>query len=38
MGVNTVGILDIGHSMTTLSVMQNNKIIYTREQVLVANS
>lgn len=27
MGVNTVGILDIGHSMTTLSVMQNNKII-----------
>lgn len=33
MGVNTVGILDIGHTMTTLSVMQNNKIIYTREQV-----
>ena len=33
MGVNTVGILDIGHSMTTLSVMQNQKIIYTREQV-----
>ena len=33
MGVNTVGILDIGHSMTTLSVMQNNKVIYTREQV-----
>ena len=33
MGVNTVGILDIGHSMTTLSVMQHNKIIYTREQV-----
>ncbi len=33
MGVNTVGILDIGHSMTTLSVMQNHKIIYTREQV-----
>lgn len=33
MGVNTVGILDIGHSMTTLSVLQNNKIIYTREQV-----
>lgn len=33
MGVNTVGILDIGHSMTTLSVMQNTKIIYTREQV-----
>lgn len=33
MGVNTVGILDIGHTMTTLSVMQNNKVIYTREQV-----
>ncbi|WP_281199434.1 pilus assembly protein PilM [Acinetobacter johnsonii] len=33
MGVNTVGILDIGHTMTTLSVMQNNKFIYTREQV-----
>ncbi len=33
MGVSTVGILDIGHTMTTLSVMQNNKVIYTREQV-----
>ena len=33
MGVNTVGILDIGHTMTTVSVMQNNKVIYTREQV-----
>ncbi len=33
MGVNLVGILDIGHTMTTLSVMQNGKIIYTREQV-----
>lgn len=33
MGVNTVGIQDIGHTMTTLSVMQNNKVIYTREQV-----
>lgn len=33
MGVNTVGILDIGHTMMTLSVMQNNKVIYTREQV-----
>ncbi|MBJ9984073.1 pilus assembly protein PilM [Acinetobacter sp. S40] len=33
MGVNTVGILDIGHTMTTLSVMQHGKIIYTREQV-----
>ncbi|EXB87830.1 pilus assembly protein PilM [Acinetobacter sp. 272263] len=32
-GVNTVGILDIGHTMTTLSVMQHGKIIYTREQV-----
>ena len=37
-GVNTVGILDIGHTMTTLSVMQHGKIIYTREQVLVASS
>ena len=33
MGVNTVGILDIGHTMTNLSVMRNNKVIYTREQV-----
>lgn len=33
MGVQTVGILDIGHTMTTLSVMQQGKIIYTREQV-----
>ena len=33
MGVNTVGILDIGHTMTTLSVLQQGKIIYTREQV-----
>ena len=33
MGANTIGILDIGHTMTTLSVMQNGKIIYTREQV-----
>ncbi len=33
MGVNLVGILDIGHTMTTLSVMQQGKIIYTREQV-----
>lgn len=32
-GVNLVGVLDIGHTMTTLSVMQNGKIIYTREQV-----
>lgn len=32
-GVNVVGILDIGHTMTTLSVMQKGKIIYTREQV-----
>ncbi len=32
-GVNLVGILDIGHTMTTLSVMQKGKIIYTREQV-----
>lgn len=33
MGVNTIGILDIGHTMTTLSVLKDNKIIYTREQV-----
>ena len=33
MGANTVGILDIGHTMTTLSVMQKGKIIYSREQV-----
>lgn len=32
-GANMVGVLDIGHTMTTLSVMQNGKIIYTREQV-----
>ena len=32
-GVNTVAILDIGHTMTTLSVMQHGKVIYTREQV-----
>jgi type IV pilus assembly protein PilM len=32
-GSNLVGVLDIGHTMTTLSVMQNGKIIYTREQV-----
>ena len=33
MGATLVGILDIGHTMTTLSVMQQGKIIYTREQV-----
>ena len=32
-GANLVGVLDIGHTMTTLSVMQNGKIIYAREQV-----
>ena len=32
-GVNMVGVLDIGHTMTTLSVVQKGKIIYTREQV-----
>jgi type IV pilus assembly protein PilM len=32
-GVNNVAVLDIGHTMTTLSVMQNGKVIYTREQV-----
>ncbi|ENV31712.1 pilus assembly protein PilM [Acinetobacter gerneri] len=33
LGVSLVAILDIGHTMTTLSVMQNGKIIYTREQL-----
>ncbi|WP_411687461.1 pilus assembly protein PilM [Acinetobacter indicus] len=33
MGVNTIGVLDIGHTMTTLSVLKDDKIIYTREQV-----
>lgn len=33
MGVNTIGVLDIGHTITTLSVLKDNKIIYTREQV-----
>lgn len=32
-GANLVGVLDIGHTMTTLSVLHNGKIIYTREQV-----
>lgn len=32
-GANVVAILDIGHTMTTLCVMQDSKIIYTREQV-----
>ena len=32
-GANVVAILDIGHTMTTLCVMQDAKIIYTREQV-----
>lgn len=31
-GVNTIGILDIGHSTTTFTVLQNNKIVYSREQ------
>lgn len=29
----TVAIVDIGATMTTLTVMQNNEIVYTREQV-----
>ena len=33
MGANIVAMLDIGHSMTTLSVMDNGKIIYTREHM-----
>lgn len=31
-GANTVALIDIGHSTTTLSVLQNQKIIYSREQ------
>lgn len=31
-GVNTIGVLDIGHSTTTFSVLQHGKTIYTREQ------
>ena len=33
LGVKTIAILDIGHTMTTLSVMRDNKIIYTRDHV-----
>ncbi|MEB3753205.1 pilus assembly protein PilM [Acinetobacter sp. MD2(2019)] len=33
MGAKIVALLDIGHSMTTLSVMQEGKIVYTREHV-----
>ncbi|WP_343597026.1 pilus assembly protein PilM [Acinetobacter sp.] len=33
MGARVIALLDIGHSMTTLSVMQDGKIIYTREHV-----
>ena len=33
MGVNTVAVVDVGHTMTTLSVLQAGKVIYTREQV-----
>lgn len=33
MGANVIALLDIGHSMTTLSVMEKGKIIYTREHV-----
>lgn len=32
MDVKTVGVLDIGHSTTTFSVLQNGKTVYTREQ------
>lgn len=32
-GANIIALLDIGHSMTTLSVMVGGKIIYTREHV-----
>lgn len=33
LGANIVALLDIGHSMMTLSVVDNGKIIYTREHV-----
>ena len=33
MGTKTIAILDVGHTMTTLSVLQHNKIIYNREQI-----
>jgi type IV pilus assembly protein PilM len=32
-GINTVAVLDIGHTVTTLSVLQEGKVIYTRDQV-----
>lgn len=32
-GVNTVAVLDIGHTMTTLSVLHQGKTIYTREHL-----
>ncbi|TCM69119.1 type IV pilus assembly protein PilM [Acinetobacter calcoaceticus] len=32
-GVQTIGVLDIGHTMTTLSVLHQGKIIYTREHI-----
>ena len=32
-GANIVAMLDIGHSMTTLSVMENGKTVYSREHV-----
>ncbi len=31
-GVNTIGLLDIGHSTTTFTVLQKGKIVYSREQ------
>lgn len=33
LGTRIIAILDIGHSMTTLSVVQDGKIVYTREHV-----
>ena len=33
MSSKLIAVLDIGHTMTTLSVLQNNKIIYNREQI-----
>lgn len=31
-GTNTIGLLDIGHSTTTFTVIHNGRIIYSREQ------
>ncbi len=38
MGANTIGVLDIGHTMTTLSVMQNGKIFIPVSKFLAENN